>query len=156
MKRPEDGSVQHCIGQTMSHQRYHYRGLIYGEALTAPLLDVHATANICAPGRPWQQLLRVAAWSLLWSKICTVIFKTLIHSIIHGLVGKCMPSWTSRQSLKALLVVCRLGCGVQRVGAVDPAHERGQPSQGQVIMQCTRAAITELRLSFKDGDMLMP
>ncbi|CAK0786826.1 hypothetical protein CVIRNUC_010040 [Coccomyxa viridis] len=30
VKRPEDGSVQHCIGQTMSHQRYHYRGLIYG------------------------------------------------------------------------------------------------------------------------------
>ena len=54
VKRPEDGSVKHCIGQTMSHQRYHYRGLIYGEVLTKPLLDFHGTAIFCAPGSPWQ------------------------------------------------------------------------------------------------------
>ena len=76
--------------------------------------------------------------------------------MIYGVMGECIPSWTSRLSLKALLVVCRLGCGVQRVGAVDPAYECGQPSQGQVITRRTRAAITELRLSFKDGGMLVP
>ena len=75
---------------------------------------------------------------------------------MYGVMGDCIPSWTRRLSLKAFLVVGRLGSGVQRVGAVDPAHECGQSPQGQVIMRCTRAAITELRLSSKHGGMLMP
>lgn len=52
---------------------------------------------------------------------------------------------------EALWVVRRLGCSVQRVGAVDPAHERGQPAQGQVNMLCVHDAITELQFFFWGG-----
>lgn len=31
LRRPADGSVKHCVGQIMTHKRYHYMGLIYGE-----------------------------------------------------------------------------------------------------------------------------
>ena len=108
---------------------------------------------LAAPGSSCSEWQSAA---LLWSQIWTMVLERLILSMIYGVMGECIPSWTIRLSLKALLIVCRLGCGVQRVGAVDPAHECGQPPQGQVIMRCTRAAITEMRLSFKDGGMLMP
>ena len=31
IRRPSDGSVKHYVGQIMTHARYHYKGVIYGE-----------------------------------------------------------------------------------------------------------------------------
>ena len=60
LRRPADGSVKHCIGQIMTHKRYHYKGLIYGEPAcfvmhaslpflpSTPLSD-HALQNQACP-----------------------------------------------------------------------------------------------------------
>ena len=31
IRRPSDGSVKHYVGQIMTHARYHYKGVIYGQ-----------------------------------------------------------------------------------------------------------------------------
>ena len=34
IRRPSDGSVKHYVGQIMTHARYHYKGVIYGDSPT--------------------------------------------------------------------------------------------------------------------------
>ena len=84
VKRPEDGSVKHCIGQVMTHQRYHYRGLIYGAALTLPLPGLCGTTLFSCPWQPSAAIgSRCTEWqSKLYAvpKLAAAVLLSLDHS----------------------------------------------------------------------------